>query len=311
MDFLSNVDFWYTVLRCTTPILFATTAALIASTSGVLNIGLEGAMTLAALFGVIGSGLSGSLAIGAISGMSAGILLTMVLAYVVLHLKANPIITGVALNLAAVGGSVFLLFTLTGDKNTSNSIRSLVFPNVDIAVIQDIPVLSLLSGHNILTWLSFLCAAIAFVVLRRTKFGIKLRAVGEMPLAAESVGINVTKVRYQALLISGFLASLGGMYLSMAYVRRFTSGMIAGRGYIALATNAMAAGNPLLGMLSSALFGFGNALSIYLQNRNIDVYLINIVPYAFIIFFYVIISLFQKKLETGKGINLSFYRRKK
>ena len=296
MDFLLNTDFWFTVLRCTTPILFVTTAALISSTSGVLNIGLEGTMTIAALFGVIGSGFSGSLVIGIISGMGAGVLLTMILAYTVLQLKANQIITGVALNLAAVGGSVFLLFTLTGDKNTSNSIRSLVFPNVDI------PFLKMLSGHNILTWIAFICAVIAFIVLNRTKFGIKLRAVGEMPQAAESVGINVLKVRYHALLISGILASLGGMYLSMAYVRRFTSGMIAGRGYIALATNAMAAGNPLLGMISSALYGFGNALSIYLQNRNVDVYLINLVPYAFIIVFYVIISLLQKKLETGKGM---------
>lgn len=298
MNFLLNTEFWFTVLRCTTPVLFATTAALIASTSGVLNLSLEGAMTISALFGVIGSGFSGSLLVGIISGMSAGILLTMVLSYTVLNLKANPVITGIALNLSAVGGSVFLLYTLTGDKNTSNSLRSMVFPSVNIPLIQDIPVLGqTFSGHNILTWLAFICAAVAFVVLRWTKFGVKLRSVGEMPSAAESVGIHVIRIRYLALLISGFLASLGGMYLSMAYVRRFTSGMIAGRGYIALATNAMAAGNPLLGMLSSVLYGFGNALSIYLQNRNADAYLINLVPYVFIIIFYVIISLFQKRRE--------------
>jgi simple sugar transport system permease protein len=173
-----------------------------------------------------------------------------------------------------------------------------VFPNLDIPLIRHIPLLGkVLSGHNLLTYLAFIAATAAFVVLRRTKFGIKVRSVGEMPAAAESVGIGVERVRFQALFLSGVLASLGGMYLSMAYVKRFTSGMIAGRGYIALATNAMAAGNPLLGILSSALYGFGNALSIYLQNRNVDAYLINLTPYAFIIIVYLLFSLFQKRKE--------------
>ncbi|MDR1949692.1 MAG: ABC transporter permease [Spirochaetaceae bacterium] len=298
MDFLTNPEFWFTVLRCTTPVLYATTAALIASASGVLNLSLEGAMAISALFGVIGSGYSGSLFVGMVSGMTAGILLTMVLAYCVLHLRANPVITGVALNLAATGGSVFLLYTITGDKNASNSLRSLMFPSLQIPLIEDIPVFGrVLSGHNVLTYFSFITAIVVFVVLKRTRFGIKVRSVGEMPAAAESVGIRVDQVRYQALFLSGLLASIGGIYLSMGYLKRFTSGMVAGRGYIALATNAMAGGNPLLGMLSSGLYGFGNALSIYLQNRNVDVYLINLVPYGFIIVFYAVFSFFQKRKE--------------
>ncbi|MDR3145982.1 MAG: ABC transporter permease, partial [Treponema sp.] len=229
---------------------------------------------------------------------SAGILLTFVLAYCVLHLRANPIITGVALNLAATGGSVFLLYTITGDKNASNSLRSLTFSALQIPLIQDIPVIGrILSGHNMLTYLAFAVAVAVFAVLQRTRFGLRLRSVGEMPAAAESVGINVEAVRYKALLLSGLLASLGGMYLSMGYLKRFTAGMVAGRGYIALATNAMAAGNPLMGMLSSGLFGFGNALSIYMQNRNVDVYLISLMPYSFIIVFYGVFSFFRKRKE--------------
>jgi simple sugar transport system permease protein len=298
MDFLFNLEFWFTVLRCTTPVLFATTAALIASTAGVLNLSLEGSMTIAALFGVIGSGYSGSLLVGMLCGMAAGILLTLTLAYCVLRLKANAIITGVALNLASVGGAVFLLYTITGDKNASNSIKSLVYPSLQIPLIQDIPLAGrIISGHNILTYFSFIAAVIIFIMLRRTRFGIKIRSVGEMPAAAESVGIRITRVQYQALFLSGLLASFGGMYLSMGYVKRFTSGMVAGRGYIALATNAMAAGNPLMGILSSGLYGFGNALSIYLQNRNVDAYLINMVPYGFIIIFYLIFSFVQKRKE--------------
>lgn len=295
MNFLINLDFWFTVLRSTTPVLFATIAALIASQSGMLNLGLEGAMTVAALCGVLGSGFTGSLFVGAVSGLAAGILFTMILAYFVQHLKANKVITGVALNLAASGGSIFCLYSITGDKNASNSLASAAFPVINIPVIKDIPVLGdILSGHNCLTYLAFIVTIVMFIVLKRTAFGLHIRAVGESEEAARSVGINVERVRYQAMFISGILASLGGMYLSMGYVNRFTSGMVSGRGYIALATNAMAGGNALMGMVSSILYGFGSGLSIYLQNNNVDPYLITIIPYASIIVFYVLFSLYYK-----------------
>ena len=295
MDFLTNLDFWFTVLRATTPVLFATMAALIASRSGMLNLGLEGAMTIAALCGVLGSGSTGSLLVGAVCGLAAGIGFTMLLAYFVQHLKANQVISGVALNLAASGGSVFCLYSITGDKNASNSLASSAFPAVQIPVIKDIPGLGdVLSGHNSLTYVAFIVTIVMFIMLKKTSFGVHIRAVGESEEAARSVGINVKRVRYQAMLISGTLASLGGMYLSMGYVNRFTSGMVAGRGYIALATNAMAAGNALMGMVSSILYGFGSGISIYLQNNNVDPYLITIIPYASIIVFYVLFSLYYK-----------------
>lgn len=295
MSFLTNLDFWFTVLRCTTPVLFATMAALIASRSGLLNLGMEGTMTIAALCGVLGSGFTGSLAVGAITGIVAGTAYTMLLAYCIQRLKANPVITGVALNLAASGGSVFCMYSLTGDKNASNSLASAAFPAIDIPLIDSIPGIGdILSGHNVLTYLAFIVTICIFIMFNKTAFGIHIRAVGESEDAARSVGINVEKVRYQAMFISGILCSLGGMYLSMGYVNRFTSGMVAGRGYIALATNAMAAGNALMGMVSSVLYGFGTSISIYLQNKNVDPYLITLIPYVSIIIFYVIFSFYYK-----------------
>ena len=303
MGFFLKLDFWFTVLRCTTPVLFATLAALIADQSGMLNLGLEGAMTIGALCGVLGSGYTGSLFVGLLCGVAAGTAFTMLLAYFIQHLKANQVITGVALNLAASGGSVFILYSLTGDKNASNSLISSAFPSWTIPVLDQIPVAGqVLSGHNCLTYLAFLLAVVFFVVLKKTAFGIHLRAVGESEEAASSVGIQVQKVRYQAMFISGILASLGGMYLSMGYVNRFTAGMVAGRGYIALATNAMAAGSALLGMFSSVLYGFGSGISIYLQNENVDPYLITTIPYAFIIAFYVIFSAYY--LHKKKSVKL-------
>lgn len=295
MSFFTNLDFWFTVLRCTTPVLFATMAALMASRSGLLNLGMEGTMTIAALCGVLGSGFTGSLLVGLIAGLVAGTAYSMLLAYFIQHLKANPVITGVAMNLAASGGSVFCLYSLTGDKNASNSLASAAFPAFDIPILENIPGLGdILSGHNILTYLAFIVTILIFIMFNKTSFGIHIRAVGESEDAARSVGINVEKVRYQAMFISGILCSLGGMYLSMGYVNRFTSGMVAGRGYIALATNAMAAGNALLGMVSSVLYGFGSGVSIYLQNNNVDPYLITLIPYVSIIIFYVAFSFYYK-----------------
>lgn len=303
MELFTRLDFWFTVLRSTTPVLFSTIAALIASQSGILNIGLEGAMTVAALCGVLASGYSGSLAVGLLGGLCAGVGFTMLLAWFIQHFKANGVITGVALNLAASGGSVFFLYAITGDKNASNSVISLAFPAVQIPLVKDIPILGpVLSGHNVLTYLAFALAVVLFIVLKRTAFGIRLRAVGESEEAARSVGISVTKVRYQAMFLSGVLASLGGMYLSMGYVNRFTSGMVAGRGYIALATNAMAAGNGLLGMFSSVLYGFGSAIAIYMQNNNVDPYLITLIPYVFIIVFYVAFCAYYK--HKKKSVDL-------
>lgn len=299
MDFLTKLDFWFTVLRCATPVLFATLAALVATRSGIMNLGIEGAMTVAALGGVLGSGFTGSLLLGLFAGMGAGAAFTMFLAYAIQHMKANRVIAGVAMNLAAAGGSVFCLYSITGDKNSSNSLASSSFPAIEIPIINRIPLIGdVFSGHNCLTYLAFVLAVVIFIVLKKTAFGIHVQAVGESEEAARSVGIPVEKVRYQAMLISGVLASLGGMYLSMGYINRFTSGMVAGRGYIALATNAMSAGNAILGILSSSLYGLGSTIAIYLQNENADPYLISIIPYMSIIIFYILFRLYHKRRES-------------
>lgn len=301
MDMFLKVDFWYTVFKATTPVLFVTIAAVMASRAGILNLGLEGCMTVSALAGVLFSGLTGSLFIGLLGAWICGVAFTMLLTYCIIHMKTNAVITGVALNLAASGGSTLLLFAITGDKTTSNSLASLYFPNINLLFIKNIPVLgSIISGHNVLTYISFLVSIIIFIILKKTKFGFKVRAVGEAPEAAESVGIKVNRVQYQAMFISGTLASLGGCYLSMGYIHQFTTGMVSGRGYIALATNAIAAGNALLGMLSSLLYGFGSAIAIYLQLDNIDSYLVNLVPYSLIIVFYAIFSAYYKHKDKEK-----------
>lgn len=300
-DMILNGDFWFAVIRSMTPVLFATLGAAIASRAGIINLALEGTMLISALVGVIASATSGSLLIGCIAGILSGILASLLLGYFSLKLKANMIITGVAINLAATGGTVFALYTLTGDKAVSASLQSLVFPNINIPIIQNIPFIGkVISGHNVLTYISILAVIGIYILLFKTTLGIKIRAVGESESAAKSVGINVNRIKNISLVICGTLAALGGMFLSMGYVSMFTANMTAGRGYIALATDAMSGSHPVGALLSSLVYGFSDAVANYMQNSEIPLQFIQMFPYLFIIILFTIFSFrnMKKNKET-------------
>lgn len=296
MDFLLESDFWFAVLRSATPVILVTLSALIASKSGVLNLALEGTMLSAALAGVIGSALSQSLFIGMLSGLAGGLFITTTLAYCCLNLKTNQVITGVALNLAASGGTIFALYTVSGDKTLSVSLQSLTFPKVNIPIIEDMGFVGeVLSGHNLITYLAFILVILVYIMLEKTKFGVQIKAVGESAEAAESVGINPTKIKYLSLFLSGVFASFGGMFLSMGYISMFTTNMSAGRGYIALATNAMAGANPIRGAVFSVIYAFADAIANYMQSSIKHLQLIQMLPYVFVLVVFITFSYRQKK----------------
>lgn len=274
-------EFGYSVLRVTTPILFATLAALISDKAGVMNIALEGIMLMSALTGVYVSAVSGSAWVGLVAAVVAGGLVGLFLAYCALKLRTDIILSGIAINLMGGGGTVFILFLLTGDKGISSSLASQVLPKITIPGLAGIPVLgTLLSGHHVLTYTAFLFVLLTFLFLYRTPFGLRLRAVGESPDAAASVGIGVTKMRTIALALSGMMAGFGGAYMSMGYVSWFSKNMTAGRGFIALAAEAMGGATPLGSMLTSLLFGFFDALSNTLQLMRVPSEFVNMIPYA-------------------------------
>lgn len=272
--------FGYAVLRVTTPILFAALGALISDKAGVMNIALEGMMLTAALTGVIISAYTGSAWVGLVAAVIAGTLLGIILAYFSLNLKTDIILAGIALNLMASGGTIFVLFLAANDKGISTSLNSKVLPNVPLPGISSIPVLGpILSGHNILTYVSIIAVIAVYILLYKTPLGLRIRAVGENDHAADSVGISVVKVRYIALAISGALAGFGGAYMSMGYVSWFSTNMTAGRGFIALAAEAMGMAHPLGTLLTSLLFGFADALSNSLQSLRVPSEFVQMIPY--------------------------------
>lgn len=302
MEFFTSSEFWYAVIRSTTPVLFATLAAAIVSKCGIVNLAIEGTMLISALVGVFVSAFTDSLVAGAIGGLLAGILVAWILGFFVIKMNANMIVTGVALNLLATGGTVFALYTVTGDKAISSSLKSHVFPSIEIPILKDIPFLGdVLSGHNVLTYVAIIMVVVLFILLYKTSLGIKIRSVGESEEAAKSVGIKINVIKGIALTISGALASLGGMFLSMGYLSMFTANMTAGRGYIALATDAMANSHPIGAFFSSFVYGISDSIAVYLQNSIIPLEFIQMFPYVFIIIVFSIFSLRKriKNKETG------------
>lgn len=264
-DIISSTSFWYAVLRVSTPILFAALAAIVSNKAGVVNIAIEGTMLISSLTGVLFSAWTQSVFIGVSAAVAAGVLTALILAYFSLNLKTDITLTGIALNLFASGGTIFLLYLVTGDKGMSGSLKSLVVPSWDIPVIKNIPVIGeIISGHNLLTYLAFVSVIVVSVLLYRFPIGLRIRAVGEDEGAVASVGLNVTRIQYIALMLSGVLSGLGGAFMSMGYVSWFSKDMIAGRGFIALAAEAMGRGTPVGTMTAAMVFGFADALSNYL-----------------------------------------------
>ena len=274
--------FVFSIFRITTPILFAALAAVVADRAGVTNIGLEGIMMISALTGVIFSAWTQSAWIGLLCAILLGMLTALMIGFFALKLKTDIILAGIAVNMLGNGGTVFFMYLASGDRGYSANLASKVMPTVNIPILQDIPILGkILSGHNILTYLAFIFVALVWVLLYKTPMGLQIRAVGESPNAADSVGVSVNRIKYTALGISGALAGMGGAFMSMGYMSSFNTNMTAGRGFIALAAEAMGRGEPIGTMLTSLLFGFADALANNMQSLGLPQELVAMTPYVF------------------------------
>lgn len=287
VEIIFTQDFFFSAVRLMTPILLASLAALIAERAGITNMALEGIMLFSALFGVLGSAFTGSAMIGFLSAIIIGVIISLLLAFFKIKMKTDEILAAIAINLLASGATIFLLFIFTGDRGTSSSLPSGSLPTVVIPFIKDIPYIgALLSGHNILVYVSLISVVIMHYFLFRTVLGLRIRAVGSNPDAASSVGLSVEKIQYISLMISGALAGMAGAYMSMGYLNVFNRDMIAGRGFIALAASNVGNNTPIGALLASALFGTFDALGNNLQIGILPAEFIYMIPYIMTIVIY-------------------------
>ena len=273
--------FLASVIRISSPIIFPALGSLVSVKSGASNKALEGLMLVGAFTGVMVSAYTGSVWWAVLSGMAAAVFIAAVLAIFHLYLGTDLFIGSLAVNMISSGGTIFLMYVFTGDKGNTGNLVSLTVTNVHIPFIENIPFLGeVLSGHNVFTYLAFLLTFLIYIFLYRTRYGVSLRAVGENPEAATSLGINVKRVRMTALMISGALSALGGMNLSMAYLSMFARDMAAGRGWIGLASVSLGGKKPLGTMLAAVLFGFSDAIANQLGSLDIPAQLVTMIPYA-------------------------------
>ncbi len=239
-----------------------------------------------------------------LAGILVGVTMGFVLGYFHLKLKADIILSAIALNMFASGFTIFMLFLIAKDKGTSISLRSLVFPDIHLPLIKEIPIIGeILSGHNLLTYVAILSIIFMYFLIYKTRLGLRIRAVGQNPDAAESVGIDVKRIKLYSLLISGFFGALGGLYLSMGYVSWFGRDMTAGRGFIAVAASNLGGHLPLGVFISSLFFGLINAISIYLAPLRLPSEFTHLIPYVTTIIaltFYSIRMTRKKKAYKGK-----------
>jgi simple sugar transport system permease protein len=296
-----SASFIAAVLRVSTPIVLPALGGLISERAGVSNIALEGLMLFAACAGVLVSAYTKSAWLGLIAGLALSTLFALVLAFFHLELKADLILAAIALNILASGGTIFVVFLLTNDKGSTASLISGQMPFIDIPIIKDIPLIGpILSGQNLLTYAAFIATAIVSIFLYRTRTGTHLRAVGENPEAARSVGINVKLQQYLALGLSGLLAGLGGIYLSMGYVKFFSRDMTAGRGFIALAAVYLGAKKPVGTLIAGLAFGAADALSIQLGNLRVPTQIVQMIPYVATLIALVVYALVQRQRTISR-----------
>lgn len=296
MEFISSV------LRMSTPLILVGMAAVVGAKANVLCVAYEGMMLFAALGGVIGSAYTQNILVGVLAGCFCGIVIASIFAYFVLYLDTRPLLAGLALNTFSTGGTVYVVYLLTGMKQDTSNLMSLKFPVVNVPVLESVPFLGdLLSGHNLMVYVAFASVVAVWFLINKTRLGIRIQAVGKNPDAAESVGINVRKTKFIALMISGVLASFGGMYLSMGYLPYFTTGMAAGRGFIAIAAQNMSVGNPILTMIFSVIFGFAMAVGNVAQAYRLPSQFASMAPYLLTIISMWIMGIRARKLSKKAG----------
>jgi ABC-type uncharacterized transport system permease subunit len=286
MDLGAILSILDATLRLSTPLLLACLAGLYSERAGVFDIGLEGKMLAAAFGAAAVAAITGSAWLGLLAGIGVSVATAL--------LQGNQLIAGVAINMLAAGLSTFLgqQWFRQGGRTPAlgpdGRFGAIELPFVH--ELANVPILGpiyaeLISGHYILVYVAFLMVPVTAYVLYRTRFGLRLRAVGENPKAVDTAGISVVKLRYQAVLVTGILCGLAGAYFSIAQGSGFGNNMTAGKGFIALAALIFAKWKPVPAMFTCLLFGFLDALQIRLQgaelfNVEIPVQAIQALPYV-------------------------------
>jgi general nucleoside transport system permease protein len=284
---LNDVVVWSALfastLRYATPLTFAAIGGMFSERSGVVNIGLEGDMLMGAFFGIWGADKTDSWEGGLVIAIAAGAVLALVHAFFCIHLRADQIVIGTAINFLALGTTGYVFVTTYGAQGAPTTIPEI--PDINLGGLKNVYFVGPVFGQlNLMIWLSFALIVLSWIVMFKTPVGLRIRSVGEHPRAADTVGISVYRTRYIAVVVSGALAALGGAYLSLGFVHTFDQNITGGRGFIALAALIFGKWRPFGAFAAALLFGFSSALGDRLpdyfhQGSSVPV-IFNALPYV-------------------------------
>lgn len=288
--FIGIISILASALRFATPLIFASIGGLISEKSGVINIGLEGMMTIGAFFGVWGTYISGSSIVGIICAIMFSVFVAIIHAILSIFLRANQVISGIGINLFSTSLTSYLIQKIFGSQGQTSIVKVVPYPK---ELFERIPLIGkFLSELNWFVIASFVLVVIVYFILYKTSVGYRIRAVGENPKAADTLGINVYKIRFLCVLLSGALAGIGGASLSIANVNLFRVGMVNGRGYIALAAMIFGNWKPHTTFFVCLIFSISQTFEIASQKFGFNIpteiyfmipYIVTIITLAFFV----------------------------
>ena len=281
-------------LRVAAPILIAAIGLLYMEKAGVVNIGAEGTMLIGALAGSIGAYLFQNPWMGALIAGLVGGIVGVIFAYLVVTVKANQIVAGIAINILALGATTTVNRIFFGLNASSSNIPS--FSKVTIPFLSEIPVLGPFFNQFGLAYLAFLMVPFTYYLMKKTSIGLSIRSVGEHPEAADTAGINVFQIRYGTIIFGSMIIGVAGSYLSVGLLSFFSENMVSGRGFIALASVIFGKWNPYGILGATLLFGFGDALQIRMQAGG------SAIPYQFLLMLPYLLTVAALAGFVGKAV---------
>ena len=316
---LLTVSLLFSTLRLATPLILAAIGGLYSERSGVINIALEGLMLAGAFTAASVAFYASSSSVGVAAAIAAGVAVALIIAIACIRFKADQVVTGTGINIMFLGlpavfsGALFLSSGSTPQIPKEHLLPTIYqfLERIRPSAFPDwVPRWRILTDVSLITLIAFLVVLITAYILYRTPFGLRLRAVGENPEAADAAGVSVNKIRYLGVILSGALAGIGGAYLSIGQSSLFTRNMTAGRGFIALAALIFGKWRPVQTMLACLLFGFADALTIQMQGvaklpsgEDIPVQFIQMIPYVVTI---IVLAGFIGQSRAPKAIGIPY-----
>ena len=290
----------YATIRASTPILFAALAAVITQQADIINIGTEGIMLTGAFTAVCVSFFTGSWILGLLVSMAAGVLIALIMAVANIKYSADICAIGTAINMFALAITKFGIKQFLGTTGTFTSPEIAAIPRIHIAAFDNSEILNgLLNNWSLMEVVGILTVVLMWFVLYRTVWGLRLRSVGRFPMAAETAGINVRRMKYQVMILSGILGGMAGAHLSIGYSQMFTENMTNGRGFMGVAAMFFGAANPLLAWVGCLLFGFIDSLGARLQAYGWPNQFVLMLPYIITVLV-LTISMWRKAVRERK-----------